>query len=49
LKLEPWLQPRLDHHTVKIWPTAQLVSCQQIPQGQLEVTLDVARRSLISG
>jgi cation diffusion facilitator CzcD-associated flavoprotein CzcO len=41
LKLEPWLQPRIDHDTVKIWPTSQLVSCQQLPRGELEVTLDV--------
>jgi cation diffusion facilitator CzcD-associated flavoprotein CzcO len=28
LKLEPWLKPRLDHDTVKIWPTSQLVACR---------------------
>jgi FAD-dependent urate hydroxylase len=44
LKLEPWLKSRLDHDTIKIWPTSQPVACQQLPQGELEVTLDVGER-----
>jgi cation diffusion facilitator CzcD-associated flavoprotein CzcO len=44
LKLEPWLKPRLDHDTVKIWPTSQPVACRQLPHGELEVQLDVGGR-----
>jgi cation diffusion facilitator CzcD-associated flavoprotein CzcO len=44
LKLEPWLKPRIDHDPIKIWPTSQVVSCQQLPQGALEVTLSVGER-----
>jgi hypothetical protein len=44
LKLEPWLKPRIDHDTIQLWPTSQVVSCRQLPQGALEVTLDVGER-----
>jgi FAD-dependent urate hydroxylase len=44
LKLEPWLKPRIDHDPIKIWPTSQVVSCQQLPQEALEVTLSVGER-----
>jgi FAD-dependent urate hydroxylase len=47
LKLEPWLKPRIDHDTVKLWPTSQLVSCRQLPQGALEVALDVGGRLIV--
>jgi cation diffusion facilitator CzcD-associated flavoprotein CzcO len=47
LKLEPWLKPRIDHDTIMIWPTSQMVSCRQLPEGALEVTLDVGERLTI--
>jgi FAD-dependent urate hydroxylase len=47
LKLEPWLKPRIDQDTVKLWPTSQLVSCRQLPLGALEITLDVGARLTI--
>jgi cation diffusion facilitator CzcD-associated flavoprotein CzcO len=44
LKLEPWLKPRIDHDTIMLWPTSQVVSCCQLPQGAIEVILDVGER-----
>jgi FAD-dependent urate hydroxylase len=44
LKLEPRLKPRLDHDTITLWPTSRVVSCQQLPQGAVEVALDVGTR-----
>jgi FAD-dependent urate hydroxylase len=44
LKLEPWLKPRIDHDTITLWPTSRVVSCRRLPQGVVEVTLDVGER-----
>jgi FAD-dependent urate hydroxylase len=44
LKLEPWLKSRLDHDTIKLWPTSQLVARRPLSEGELEVTLDVGER-----
>ena len=44
LKLEPCLKPRIDHDTITPWPTSQVVSCRQLSQGAIEVTLDVGER-----
>lgn len=40
LKLEPWLKPRIDHPSVKIWPGSRVVACEGSPPGELKVTLD---------
>jgi cation diffusion facilitator CzcD-associated flavoprotein CzcO len=39
LKLEPWLEPRLNDARVRIWPKTQLIACNQTPDGDLDVTL----------
>jgi hypothetical protein len=38
------VKPRIDHDPIKIWPTSQVVSCPQLPQGALEVILGVGER-----
>jgi len=35
LKVEPWLESRLNHERVKVWPQTQIESCSE----NLEVTL----------
>lgn len=39
LKLEPWLEPRLNDARVKLWPHTELASCSENQNGELEVTL----------
>jgi cation diffusion facilitator CzcD-associated flavoprotein CzcO len=39
LKLEPWLWPRINKETVKIWPKTQVVKCDKLPAKDLEITL----------
>lgn len=41
LKLEPWLGPRINKDTIKVWPRSQVVACEEHPNGELEVKLDV--------
>ena len=43
LKLEPWLWPRINKQAVELWPKSQVVSCRQLPSGELEVELDVGQ------
>ncbi|MGR8999821.1 MAG: FAD-dependent oxidoreductase, partial [Gammaproteobacteria bacterium] len=40
LKIEPWLESRVMKETVKIWPDSQVVSCDELPAGDLAVELD---------
>ena len=40
-KLEPWLLPRITNDHVKIWPNANVMSCEVLSSGELEVTLDI--------
>jgi thioredoxin reductase len=42
-KLEPWLWPRLDHDTVKLWPNSRVVACEESSNGGLIVQLDNGR------
>ena len=39
LKLEPWLEPRVNDERVKVWPHTELVSCFQHENGELTVSL----------
>ncbi|MFQ6030973.1 MAG: SidA/IucD/PvdA family monooxygenase, partial [Dehalococcoidia bacterium] len=47
LKLEPWLAPRLDHESVKMWPRSQITNCQELPSGELEVSLDSGNQLVV--
>lgn len=40
LKIEPWLQSRVMKKTVKLWPNTQVLSCDELPGGNLVVGLD---------
>jgi FAD-dependent urate hydroxylase len=41
LKIEPWLEPRIDHKdSIKLWPQTQVVACRELSNGALEVRLD---------
>lgn len=39
LKVEPWLESRLNNNRVKVWPHTELTSCIQQPDGELAATL----------
>jgi cation diffusion facilitator CzcD-associated flavoprotein CzcO len=39
-KLEPWLEARIDHDSVQLWPRTRLRSCTRTNAGDLRVTLD---------
>ncbi len=39
LKLEPWLESRLNDERVSVWPQTKLVSCTEREDGDLEVVL----------
>lgn len=39
LKVEPWLESRLNNNRVKVWPHTELASCIQQPDGELAATL----------
>jgi thioredoxin reductase len=43
-KLEPWLKPRLNQDSVKIWPKSRVASCLELPTGEFGVRLDTAGR-----
>ena len=40
LKVEPWLKARIMNETVTLWPKTQVVACNELPTGELEITLD---------
>lgn len=40
LKVEPWLEPRLMHEPVSIWPRTALAECEVVCGDQMRVTLD---------
>jgi thioredoxin reductase len=44
LKIELWLESRVMKETVKIWPDSQVVSCNELPGGDLTVELDNGER-----
>ncbi len=39
LKIEPWLQSRLQQDGITIWPNEHIVACERSPDGDLRVTL----------
>jgi thioredoxin reductase len=39
LKLEPWLAPRINHDTVRLWPRTQITACQHREDDALQITL----------
>jgi cation diffusion facilitator CzcD-associated flavoprotein CzcO len=39
LKIEPWLESRLNDDRLKVWPHTEIVSCAVNKSGELEVTL----------
>jgi thioredoxin reductase len=41
LKLEPWLWPRINNDTIRIWPKAHVIACEELPTGELQVKLNV--------
>jgi thioredoxin reductase len=40
LKVEPWLEPRVVKHGIKLWPKSRLVGSVKEPDGALAVKLD---------
>jgi FAD-dependent urate hydroxylase len=40
LKLEPWLQRRMNRDSIKLWPRTQIASCTQLASGELSVLLN---------
>jgi FAD-dependent urate hydroxylase len=40
LKVEPWLESRVLKETTQLWPRTQVAGCEQLPGGELAVTLD---------
>jgi len=44
LKIEPWLESRLNDERVKLWPQTQLAGCFEKENGELEVSLTNGER-----
>jgi len=40
LKVEPWLESRVTKETVKLWQNTQVISCDELPDGSLAVSLE---------
>ena len=40
LHVEPWLEARVLKETVTRWPKTQVVACDELPSGELVITLD---------
>lgn len=40
LKVEPWLEPRVNCDGITVWPNATVASCDESPAGDLAVALD---------
>ena len=40
LHVEPWLEARVMNETVTLWPKTQVVACDELPTGELAVTID---------
>ena len=47
LKLEPWLWPRIDNDTVKIWPKSRVVGCDTLQTGELDVKLNTGKTLIV--
>ena len=48
LKLEPWLWPRIDNDTVKIWPKSRVVGCDTLQTGELDVKLNTGKTLIVA-
>jgi cation diffusion facilitator CzcD-associated flavoprotein CzcO len=44
LKIEPWLEPRLQSKHVHLWPHSEIVSCEQQENGELTAMLSNGER-----
>lgn len=40
LKVEPWLDARVNRDGITVWPDTSIVSCDELPSGELAVALD---------
>ncbi len=40
LKVEPWLEARVNCDGITVWPDSSIVSCEELPTGDLAVRLD---------
>ncbi len=47
LKLEPWLGSRLRTNAIKLWPNSQVMSCEELPNGELDVKLDIGKTLMV--
>jgi len=43
LKLEPWLGRRISKETIKLLPESQVTDCKELPNGELEMTVNGAK------
>ncbi len=43
-KIEPWLRPRIDHPSVRVWPDRRIVGARPGPGEELQVELDSGDR-----
>jgi cation diffusion facilitator CzcD-associated flavoprotein CzcO len=42
LKLEPWLAARISRDAIKLFPQSHVTGCKELPNGELQVSLDCA-------
>jgi lysine/ornithine N-monooxygenase len=47
LKIEPWLEPRLQDDRLHVWPHTELVSCEQQEDGALLVSISNGEKVLV--
>ncbi len=40
LKVEPWLEARVNKASIKLWPNTQIIACDELATGEVAVTLD---------
>jgi lysine/ornithine N-monooxygenase len=43
LKLEPWLAPRITNEKTTLFPESEVVSCEELPDGDLRVSLSTGQ------
>jgi thioredoxin reductase len=47
LKVEPWLERRVLHETIKLWPRTRVIEVTAEPDGELAVKLDNGQRLVV--
>lgn len=47
LKLEPWLWPRINKETIRIWPKTEIVKCDSSTINELEITLSTGQKLVV--